>query len=262
MLKFHEIRAALRSLDLGLVPVMVHASLRRIGAILGGAETLLAALVQVFPGVMAPTFTYKTMVIPRLGPPRNGIDYLAEQRYNYRAEFFRIDLPADPLMGILPETLRRHPFARRTSHPILSFAAIHLDQALDAQTLEDPLAPIGVLAERGGWVLLLGVDHTVNTAIHYAERLAGRRQFLRWALTPQGVVACPGFPGCSMGFEAIRPRLEAWTRRVQLGNAYLEAVPLRPLIEAVREWLATDPLALLCDRADCLRCEAIRGDSV
>ncbi|MFN3741646.1 MAG: AAC(3) family N-acetyltransferase [Anaerolineales bacterium] len=99
---------------------MVHASLRRIGAILGGAETLLAALMQVFPGVMAPTFTYKTMITPRLGPPRNGIDYLAEQPHNYRAEFFRADLPADPLMGSLPETLRRHPLARRTSHPILS----------------------------------------------------------------------------------------------------------------------------------------------
>ncbi|MFN3741645.1 MAG: AAC(3) family N-acetyltransferase [Anaerolineales bacterium] len=104
----------------------------------------------------------------------------------------------------------------------------------------------------GGWVLLLGVDHTVNTAIHYAESLAGRRQFLRWALTPQGVVVCPGFPGSSMGFEAIRPRLVPWTRRVQLGNAFAEAIPLRSLIETVCKWLATDPLALLCERADCL----------
>lgn len=261
MLRFSEIRATLRSLDLGLAPVIVHASLRRIGPILGGAETLLAALMQVFPGVMAPTFTYKTMVTPRVGPPRNGIDYLAEQPHNYHAEFFRADLSVDPLMGILPETLRRHPLARRTSHPILSFAAVNLDQALNAQTLEEPLAPIGILAEMGGWVLLLGVDHTVNTAIHYAERLAGRRQFLRWALTPHGVVACPGFPGCSMGFEAIRPRLEPWACRAKLGEAQVEAIPLRPMIDVVRAWLAADPLALLCEDANCLRCEAIRTDA-
>nr|BAL53993.1 aminoglycoside N3'-acetyltransferase [uncultured Chloroflexota bacterium] len=262
MLKFHQVRAALRLLDCGAASVIVHASLRRIGPIFGGAESLLAALLQVFPGVMAPTFTYKTMITPRLGPAQNGIDYAFEQPYNSLAEFFRPDLPADPLMGVLPEVLRCHPLARRTSHPILSFAGIHLEQALQAQTLEEPLAPIGRLAEMGGWVLLIGVDHTVNTAIHYAERRAGRKQFLRWALTLQGVVACPGFPGCSLGFEAIRPRLEARARRAPLGNGWIEAIPLPALIEAVQACLAADPLALLCDAPDCLRCQAVRASSL
>ena len=63
------------------------------------------------------------------------------------------------------------------------------------QTLAEPLAPIGALAQRGGWVLLLGVNQTVNTSLHYAERLAGRPQFTRWALTYEGVRECPQFPG-------------------------------------------------------------------
>jgi aminoglycoside 3-N-acetyltransferase len=62
--------------------------------------------------------------------------------------------------------------------------------------LDDPLAPVGALAEENGTVLLIGVNHTVNTSIHYAEKIAGRKQFIRWALTPQGVRECPGFPGC------------------------------------------------------------------
>ncbi len=259
MLGFHDLQKALRKLELQDRPVIVHASLRKIGPMRGGATTLLSALFNTTAAVMMPTFTYKTMVTPRLGPPWNGVDYQAEQRHNPHAEFFRPDLPADPLMGVLAETLRQHPKSRRTMHPILSFAAIGLDEALDAQTLFEPLAPIGVLHRMSGWVLLIGVDHTVNTSIHYAERLAGRRQFLRWALTPDGVVACPGFPGCSLGFEAVRPRLEGFTRRVALGETFVEAIPLQELVRVVQDQLREDALALLCQDTNCLRCQAVRA---
>lgn len=259
MLTFHDLRAALLALELRRVPVIVHASLRAIGPVNGGAEAVLAALLHATAGVMVPTFTYKTMVTPRLGPPWNGVDYAAEQTRNRLAEFFYPDMPADPLMGVLPETLRRHPQSWRTHHPILSFAAIGVDQALSAQTLYQPLAPIGVLAAAGGWVLLIGVDQTVNTSIHYAEQRAGRKQFIRWALTPQGVVKCPNFPGCSLGFNAIQPRVEAIARRVSLGEATVQALPLTPLLEIAEQWLRTDPLALLCDRPDCLLCQAVRA---
>ena len=70
-------------------------------------------------------------------------------------------------------------------------------------------APVGALAEENGTVLLIGVNHTVNTSIHFAEKLAGRRQFIRWALTRDRVVECPGFPGDSEGFEILATDLEA-----------------------------------------------------
>jgi aminoglycoside 3-N-acetyltransferase len=168
-------------------------------------------------------------------------------------------MPADPLMGKLPEAIRLHPDARRTAHPILSFAGIGAQAALDAQTLYNPLAPIGVLADQGGWVLLLGTDHTVNTSIHYAEKLAGRRQFVRWALLRNRVVQCPGFPGDSRGFGTIARDLEASTRTVQAGDALIQAVPLRRVIEVTRERLKNNRLDLLCSRSDCERCNTIRN---
>ena len=174
------------------------------------------------------------------------------------AEFFSADMPANPLMGIIPETIRRHPQAKRSSHPILSLTGIHAAQMLETQTLAEPLAPIGALLERDGWVLLLGVDHTVNTSIHYGEKLAGRKQFVRWALTPEGVRECPGFPGCSDGFQAIAPRLDGQAKEIQIGDARVTAVPLSVLIPAVQAAIADDPLALLCDRGICPRCAAVR----
>jgi aminoglycoside 3-N-acetyltransferase len=106
----------------------------------------------------------------------------------------------------------------------------------------------------------MGVDHTVNTSIHYGEKLAGRRQFIRWALIPDRIVECPGFPGCSRGFEAIRPSLEAITRHIESGSAVVQAIPLSRLFEIVVETIKKDPLALLCQQDDCVRCNVIRKE--
>jgi aminoglycoside 3-N-acetyltransferase len=123
----------------------------------------------------------------------------------------------------------------------------------------NPLAPVFALEKFGGFVLLMGVDHTVNTSIHYAEKLAGRRQFVRWALTPEGIVECPGFPGCSAGFQAIAPDLEKDTRQVTIAEAKVQALPLKSLFRAVMARIRLDPLALLCGQQDCERCNQIRS---
>jgi aminoglycoside 3-N-acetyltransferase len=161
-------------------------------------------------------------------------------------------------MGVLPEALRRYPGAMRTAHPILSFAGVNVEAVLNTQTLNNPFAPIGELANQDGWVLLLGVDHTVNSSIHYAEKLARRRQFVRWALTKNRIIECAGYPGCSDGFEEIRPDIEKVTRVEMVGNSFIEAIPLYPLLRAVETKIKRNPLAMLCQREKCDRCNTIR----
>ena len=253
-----DLRTGLAKLGLNKSLVIAHASLKAFGHIEGGADTMLEALLDSVRGIIMPTFTYKTMLNPRIGPPRNGMTYGSETNHNKMAEAYHPDMPADKMMGILPETLRRHPMAKRSMHPIQSFAGIHADAILNVQTIFDPLAPIGALANQDGWILLLGVDHRVNTSIHYAEKLAGRMQFIRWALLPDRVVECPGFPGDSEGFEAIAPAVEIYTRRVEIGSALVQAVHLRSLIRVVVDQLKENPFALLCQRQDCERCNAVR----
>jgi aminoglycoside 3-N-acetyltransferase len=164
----------------------------------------------------------------------------------------------DPMIGSLPESLRIHPSATRTAHPILSFAGVNADLMLFTQTLYEPLAPIRALAEQDGWAVLINVDHTVNTSIHYAEKLAGRKQFIRWALAGDRVVECPNYPGDSMGFQAIESHISSDTRRVPAGEEFIQAVPLQRLFEVVQRLIKKDPLALLCERLDCKRCNAVR----
>ena len=258
MLSFRELSNSFQHLDLGQKPVIAHASLSAFGEIQGGAETLLGALLTVAPSLMMPTFTYQTMITPYDGPSNNGIRYGKNTEANYQANFFDPNMPADKAMGILSETLRQHPKARRSLHPIYSFAGIDVDEAIFAQTLEDPFASIEILTEANGWVLLLGVTHTSNTSIHYGEQLAGRRQFTRWALSFDRAVECPHWPGCSGGFDQISPHLEWFAQKIQVGSALVQAISLKSLITVVQELIAEDPLALLCKRPDCERCNAIR----
>jgi hypothetical protein len=73
------------------------------------------------------------------------------------------------------------------------------------------------------------------------------------------VVECPNFPGDSSGFNAITKYIQPDTRRVDVEEAFIEAIPLKKLFNAVQELIKKDPLALLCHRIDCERCNAVRG---
>lgn len=246
--------------DLGLGPhsrVLVHASLPPFAPDIGGPQALLGALTATCEIIVAPSFTSATLVTPLFGPAYNGLRY-GDDPANRDADFFHADLPTDPLLADLAEPMRHHPQAERSTHPFLSFCGIRAAQALAAQSLEEPLGPVRWMAEADADVLLIGTDHRRSVGLHHAERIAGRKQFVRWALTETGVVTCPQVPGCSDGFNAIAPRLEGVVRVAPIGGQEILAVPLRDLIHVAAGWMREDPRALLCDRPGCERCTDVR----
>jgi len=260
MTGFGELKRVFDKLGLAGKPVIAHASLKNFRGVQGGPQTVIQALLASCSSLIMPTFTYKTMVTPGVGSPNNGITYGSGKDLNKMAEPFRPDMPPDKMMGVLPATLLLIKETIRTSHPILSFSGIQADEILLPQTMSDPLEPIRALTEKDGWVVLINVDHTSNTSIHYAEKLAGRKQFVRWALTPDRIVECPGYPGDSSGFDAIEEHIQADTIRVDMeGGAFIQAVSLKRLVEVTVELIKKEPLALLCHREDCERCNAVRN---
>lgn len=272
MITVRDILAGFQSLPIRGQAVIAHGSFKAFGKVQGGPRAVIDALIESVDSLLMPAFTYQTMVVPEVGPPNNAMDYGAG-RANADAVPFTRDLPVDPEIGILAETLRRRTPEERTTHPTHSFTGVNARYALDRQTLFDPLAPIGALAERNGWVVLMGVDHfagadgvnhCVNTSIHYAEKLAGRKQFIRWALAkpdqhPARIVECSNFPGDSAGFDVLAEELEAFTDSVTIGDARVEAIRLSHLFEVVQAKIKKDPLALLCGKLDCGRCNAVRA---
>ncbi len=259
---YHDIVLALHELELNRDSnVIAHASLSAFGDVRGGAASVLGALLATCNTVVMPTFTYQTMVWPESGPPDNACTYEDHAEENVRAVLFNPDLPADPSLGEVAETLRRHRLALRTSHPVLSFAAAgaHAPEIVNAQSLENPLGPLEWLYDHGGDVLLMGVDHRADAAIHLAEKLVGRKQFVRWAVGVERAYRLPGFPGCSNGFNAIAGKLAWVAQQTTVGTAAVQRIPLKNLVEAATQMIQEDPQALLCDDPKCERCNAVRG---
>lgn len=143
---------------LGVAPGMllqVHSSLSKLGYVEGGAETVVDALLEaVGPQgtVMVPTFNHGGADIydPRETPSANGA---------------------------VTETLRKRLDAFRSVHATHPYAAIGRDAeeltsghlAVDTFSRRSPL---GKLADKGGYVLLLGVGMRANTAAHIGETMA------------------------------------------------------------------------------------------
>lgn len=259
MISYRDIVGALR--DLGLGPetrAIAHVSTTALGPVAGGTETVVGALVATLGSLFTPTFTSRTMVVPEVGPDSNALDY-GRPEQNERAEIYHAGLAADPDLGSFAEQLRRHPQSHRSDHPLLSMTGVNAESLLRLQTVESPWGPIEGLTHQGGMVLLIGARHRRNCTIHYAEAQAGRVQFVRWALTRQGVVECPGWPGCPEGFDAIASRVGSFSRSVRLGSSTIQAIPARDLVHAVVSWIHEDPRALLCDRLGCPRCSVVRA---
>ena len=259
---FRQIVRALRQVGLEQKSrrVLVHASLSAIGQVRGGAETIVAALTAACHTVVMPAFTYQTLVVPETGPPDNGITYGSAADGNAEAEFWHDDLPVHPEIGTIAEQLRRMPETLRSDHPVLSFVAYggEAQEVLGTQSVDDPFGPISWLAENDGDVLMIGVSHRVNTSIHLAERRAGRKTFVRWALSKAGIVEVPHWPGNSAGFDALTPYVASITKRGQIGTANVQRIRIVDLLDSVQELLHAEPEALLTDDPADERSQAIR----
>lgn len=154
--------------------VMVHASLRAIGPVAGGADGVIDAL---------------DLVVGPLGGlmmllgAKDDWDWVNDRDPGARAalledaEPFDPDItPADPEVGVLAEVFRRRAGTLVTDHPEGRFGArgalaprLLRDQPWDDYFGEG--SPLQHLCDLGGGVLRLGADPDTTTLIHLAEYL-------------------------------------------------------------------------------------------
>jgi aminoglycoside 3-N-acetyltransferase len=163
---------------LGLRPgsvVMLHCSLSSLGYVVGGADTVVAAILD----LLGPAGTLVAMT----GWEHDA--YHFDEWPDELQEAYRRDPPAfDPEVseaareyGRLPERIRTWPGARHSFHPEARFSAvggqaewITKDQPWDHPG--GPHSPLAKLVDAGGMVLLLGAPLETLTVLHLAEELA------------------------------------------------------------------------------------------
>ena len=136
--------------------LMVHSSMKSMGNVEGGADTVVDALLEYFSEglVMVPTHTWKQM----------------------SEEYSLFDRETEPVcVGIIPELFRKRPGVVRSLHPTHSMAVYGKGAKEYIQGEENCTTPCppdgcwGRLKDIKAKILLLGVTHTRNTYIHSIE---------------------------------------------------------------------------------------------
>ncbi len=146
--------------------LQVHSSMKSFGWVEGGPEAVIDALLEIVGAegtVMMPTF-------------------------NHGAAFI-FDIKTTPSRnGLLTEALRQRPDARRSMHPTHPYAAVGKEAEwltqghLKAGTFGVD-SPLGKLAQKGGYCLMLGVGFDRCTAAHIGECKAQARCIGWWRHT-------------------------------------------------------------------------------
>jgi aminoglycoside 3-N-acetyltransferase len=159
-------------LDAGL-SVLVHCSLRRLGWVCGGAQTVVSALVNVITPqgtILMPAFSsWNTDPAAWQNPPvpKQWHQTIRDNMPPYIAQ-----ISPSRGMGSVAELFRGLPGVRRSPHPIVSFTAwgrraaeYVSEHPLDCMFGEE--SPLARLYQDDGLVLSLGLRH--NSALHLSE---------------------------------------------------------------------------------------------
>ncbi|MCB8822806.1 aminoglycoside 3-N-acetyltransferase [Microvirga rosea] len=155
--------------------LMVHASLKKIGPVIGGARAIVGALRD----AVAPDGTligYASWDRSPYGETLNGAQLDAETRRNWPP--FRPDTANVYCgFGLLNQFLADTPGALRSAHPDASMVALGplAHELIEPHRLGQafgPGSPLERFVTRNGKVLLLGAPLDAVTVLHYAEAIA------------------------------------------------------------------------------------------
>jgi aminoglycoside N3'-acetyltransferase len=178
------------------------------------------------------------------------------------------------LNGILTETLRHWPGARRSAHPTYSVAAFgrFADELTRDKQDASALGESSSFADAnrlGARILLLGVGNDRNSMLHYAEAVAevpyldipwrahaGKTALVLRAGVPVEVPLPEEYPACSLGFGVADAYLDerGLVRRGRVGAAPCMLMDSPAMVAAVAGRLRREPGWLLCNTFGCEPC--------
>jgi aminoglycoside 3-N-acetyltransferase len=238
--------------------ICLHASFKSFGPVAGGPQALIDAFLAADCTLLCPAFFYKSESYPPgANYAQNGVDYGAMDplpAVNYVDSAEQIEAA----MGIIPRTILTYPAAQRTPNPLNSFTALgrQADFLLRGHHLLNVYSAYKQIYNNNlpACVLLAGVDFTACTPIHFAEEVAGKRLFRRWAVYHGRTVEVE-VGSCSDGFENLADATRSIERVAYLGQSRLRLYPFNPFIERIAAALRAEPALTSCRDKGCLRCQ-------
>ena len=236
--------------------LVIHSSLKTLGKVYGGADTVIDALREVVGpsgNLLFPTFNYtrplpKPYYDPEMTPSRTGV---------------------------LNEVARKREKALRSLHPTHSVAVIGPDAYdiikghLDVRAFGVG-SPIDILAQMGGKILLLGVGQVSNTTIHIAEDHAKIPKVSWYNPLPHLTIhtktdklithQLDESPSCSAAFESAEYILhrKSMITYFRINGCQCRLMKGKDLIGEISAILSSEPTALLCNWKHCVPCMGTR----
>lgn len=221
--------------------LLVHSSLKSIGEVEGGADTVLDALTDYMKDglLVLPTHTWSTI--------------------NASNPMFHVE-SSPCCVGILPELFRKRPGVVRSWHPTHSVAAIGPDAVAftkDDHLYDTPCArgsAWGKLLDRKATILLVGVDLKRNTFIHGVEewvdipgRLTDEHEQLYTVLPDGTEISVPSRRHCGLSWsehfwkvDEVLQRKGAM-RQGKLGDAVVRVCDAAMVEEIITAMLRANP---------------------
>ncbi|MEK7692818.1 MAG: AAC(3) family N-acetyltransferase [Chloroflexota bacterium] len=266
MTTVYEIRSAVNGLGLSGQFVCLHTSLRSLGKVDGGARSVVDAFLSERCTLLVPAFSWKYAVSApndrRI--ERNGRDDAvrapAEQDATEGYSVSTVEIDSD--MGAVAAAVVRSHDRVRGNHPLCSFAAVGelADPLVTEQQPLDAMAPMRQLADANGFVLLAGVGLSSMTLLHWAEQLAGRSLFRRWALDANRHAVEVETGGCSAGFGNLETAVGGLAKEAQVGRGLWRAFPAAEAARLASDAIRRDPAITHCADTGCARCnDAVLG---
>ncbi len=244
-----EIVRGLRELGLKRGDIVgVHSSLSSFGYVEGGADAVIDALLEVVG-------EEGTVVMPTHSTNLEQVELSPKEKAAGALWLYKI-LPYDPketpcTTGMIPETFRKRPGVVRGLHPVFSIAAIGPKaQEIVRAGDKSGLGGWKALYELDGYVLLIGVDLGVCTAMHLAENMVQLPGHILERITPPKWFV-EEYPedqwewdfGPYPDFAKLEPlcRERGIMKEVVIGEATVRLLKLRKLIELYVEALMENP---------------------
>ena len=194
--------------------LMVHSSLRKIGYVLGGAQSVVQALIE----MLGPD---GTLVMPAFSPEVSDPGTWSDRQFedNY-LDFARDHVPpfnqavTPTSMGVIAETFRTWPGVMRSTHPQVSVTArgplaARITASHEVAWGQGAGSPFERLYELDATLLLLGVGFNRATFLHFAESRVphGRRKTRRIPVDQNGIRTWLAAPDVGDDLDTYFPRI-------------------------------------------------------
>lgn len=241
-------RIGLRKNDI----VIVHTSMKGMGYICGGAQTIIEALMDVVGDggtIVMPTQSWKNL------DPEEGVHWDADEadwqliRDNWPA--YNKEITPTNTMGAVAEMFRMWPGSIRSDHPARSVCAwgkyaSYIAKGHDLSNIFGEGSPVAKLYELNAKVLLLGVGYDKNTSLHLADARAeypGKHNCVQYsAIMEDGVRVWKKYDTLYVDgedFEEIGDAFEEKyeVRKGMIGDGMIKLMNQRELVDYAVDWI-------------------------